>query len=102
MGSIEIGSWEIERFETGKEERVMEEELSTGELYSWLTLCSEGNACIYPSRIFSVAEHVPSGLQAIRFAILNANLEQICTSYSLFADGFIRLKGTDCHLASMV
>lgn len=87
MGSIEIGSCEIERFEADKNERVMENELSLDALYSWMSLCSEGNACIYPSRIFSVAEHAPSGLQAIRFAILSSNLQQLCTSYSLFADG---------------
>jgi hypothetical protein len=87
MGNIEIGSRSPEIFGAGKEDRVMEDDLDTGFLYSWFSFQSDGNASVYPSRIYKVTDHAPTGLLAVRFAILSAGFHEICRSYSLFGDG---------------
>jgi hypothetical protein len=87
MIGIEIGERSPEQFEAGKEERILEEDLNPGELYYWMSLQSNGEASIYPSTVHFVGEHEPSGLTAVRFAILSGALQQIRLSYSLFADG---------------
>ena len=75
MGNIAIGPYNSEAFEAGKAERVMEEDLDTGYLYSWFSSQSNGEASVYPSRIYHVTDQAPKGLLAVRFAILSANFD---------------------------
>lgn len=86
VASLAIGEWSPERFETGKDERLrnLGGEMNIRSIYSWFSRQADGNASVYPSRLHAMSKDERTGLLAVRFAILSANLEIIRVTNSLF------------------